>query len=364
MKDRDFRLLKEEWENLYRNSPLATPFQSWAWLYSWWEAYGEDFELRLVTLRYDNLLVGLIPLMSERRWGFFSRLLLIGNGVTDCSDMLVREGWEAQVAAAGIDVLQRMDSWQVADLQELRPEAAAWDIFRAWRGTRTHIFQSSCPVIDAQPWHELLMSLTAKQRSDVRRTLRRAEKDGVACTPASIVDAERAGRRFVGLHREMWRGRGINPVHATKKFESHIVAAASRLASCELGGVFEFWRDGEVIAAQFLVFGGGFVAEHLFGARQEAVRRYQVSSLNIWNAVNVARSKGCAHINLLRGEEPYKLRWASEVMPNQRVILSKNPIFARLYLAFLSLRSEAKRYALTERIPRGIKGITKRLKIT
>ena len=34
LEDHDFRLLKE-WEDLYRNSPQATPFQSWAWLYSW-----------------------------------------------------------------------------------------------------------------------------------------------------------------------------------------------------------------------------------------------------------------------------------------------------------------------------------------
>jgi CelD/BcsL family acetyltransferase involved in cellulose biosynthesis len=236
VEDRDFRLLKEEWENLYRNSPLATPFQSWAWLYSWWKSYREDYELRLVTLRHGNLLVGLIPLILERRWGFFSRLILIGNGLTDYSDMLVREHWEAQVAEAGIDVLRRIDSWQVADLQEPRPEAAAWNIFQLWPGTQTHIFQSSCPVIDAKPWHELLMSLTAKQRSDVRRTLRRAEKDGVVCTPASKEDAEKAARRFVGLHREMWRGRDINPEHMTEKFESHMVTAASRLTSRGLGG--------------------------------------------------------------------------------------------------------------------------------
>jgi hypothetical protein len=36
----DFVALREEWEELYRNAPAATPFQSWPWLYSWWEFYG------------------------------------------------------------------------------------------------------------------------------------------------------------------------------------------------------------------------------------------------------------------------------------------------------------------------------------
>ena len=81
-----------EWDDLYRNSPRATPFQSWAWLYSWWEFYGESYELRLVTVRDDNnLLVGLVPLMLGRKMGF-GRLLWIGTALSDHVDMLVSEG--------------------------------------------------------------------------------------------------------------------------------------------------------------------------------------------------------------------------------------------------------------------------------
>src|SRR5918999_86631 len=67
---REFAALEEEWNDLYRNSPLATPFQSWAWLYSWWEYYEEGYELRLITVRDEDLLVGLMPLMLKRRGGF------------------------------------------------------------------------------------------------------------------------------------------------------------------------------------------------------------------------------------------------------------------------------------------------------
>src|SRR5215213_986142 len=89
--DREFATLEEEWTDLYDSSPLATPFQSWAWLYSWWEFYGEGYELRLVTIRDDGLLVGIAPLMLERR-RVLSRLLFIGTGITDYLDILVRQG--------------------------------------------------------------------------------------------------------------------------------------------------------------------------------------------------------------------------------------------------------------------------------
>src|SRR3712207_4583370 len=97
---RHFAALEGAWEDLHHNSPLATPFQSWAWLYSWWEYYGENYELRLITLHNRGLLVGLLPLMLEHRGGFFGRLLFIGTGITDYLDVLVREGWEQEVLDA------------------------------------------------------------------------------------------------------------------------------------------------------------------------------------------------------------------------------------------------------------------------
>jgi CelD/BcsL family acetyltransferase involved in cellulose biosynthesis len=81
--EQQFAALEEQWEELYYDSPLATPFQSWAWLYSWWEFYGRDYELWLITVRNDRgLLVGVAPLMLERMVGC-GRLLFVGTGLTD-----------------------------------------------------------------------------------------------------------------------------------------------------------------------------------------------------------------------------------------------------------------------------------------
>ncbi len=155
---RDFGAMEEEWNGLSRDAPLATAFQSWAWLYSWWEFYGEDYQLRIITVRDRDLLVGLAPLMLERRWGF-SRLLFIGNGdtgMTNYLDVLARQGWEDAVSEAVVRSLRGMGSCHVADLQELRSAAAVWHLFRSWDGPRTHSWQNDCPIIDVKPWGELL----------------------------------------------------------------------------------------------------------------------------------------------------------------------------------------------------------------
>ena len=346
-----FATLEQEWNDLYHDSLLVTPFQSWAWLYSWWQSYGKRYGLRLIMVRNgEGLLVGMFPLMLERRRGF-RRLLFVGTGASDYLDVLARKGWEAEVAEAGARAIGQLGAWQVADLHQLRPASAAWGIFERWNGPKVRVWQDSCPMIDAKPWDELLMSFKRKTRYDVRRALRRAQSDGVRCEQATPENAEQAVLRWIALHREGWRGRTIDPSHLTREFELHLGAAARRMIASGLGGVYEFRRDGEVIASHLLIFGSDFVGEYLWGATQEALERYQVSSLNIHNGINVALERNCACLDLLRGEEPYKVRWASKVVATHRAILGRSRAPFAPYAAYIVLRSRAKRYANSDEVP-------------
>jgi CelD/BcsL family acetyltransferase involved in cellulose biosynthesis len=352
----EFAALEEEWEDLHRQCPRATPFQSWAWLYSWWEAYGEDYELRLVTVRDGRgLLVGLAPLMLKYRFGF-TKLLFVGTGPTDYLDVLIRERREDQVSEVLARTLGEIDSWQVADLHQLRPGAAAWGICRHWDGPQLRVWQDSFPVVDVRPWDELLQSLSSNLRSTVRRALRRFEADGGRCELAGVDDAEAAAKRLVTISREQWQDRWLEtgPEHWTSRSESLIVAAARRMAARELGGISEFWQDGEVIISDFWVSGRDFIGTYMLAASPEALQRYQWSSLYIWDALNIARTKNCGYLDLLRGEEPYKLRWSSRVSPSHRLILGRNLASWAPYAGYHTLRSRARRYVQSESAPRWI----------
>jgi CelD/BcsL family acetyltransferase involved in cellulose biosynthesis len=348
--ERDFAALEEEWEDLYEHCPSATPFQSWAWLYSWWESYGGGYGLRLIVVREGALLVGLLPLMLERRWGF-GQLIFVGKGATDCLDVLVREGWEEEVGRAATEALKEVSSWAVTDLQELRPQAATWEVFRDWEGSRARLWQSNCPVADIKPWDELIAALSKNHRSSVRRSLRRAEEDGLRPELAEAEDAEAAAKRLVVLHRELWQERSIGVEHTTRRFEAFVKAAAGRMTARGLGGITEFRRDGEVVISNFSVFGRDFIGYYLPGASQGALKRYQFVSLCIREAVNIANGKDLPHLNFLRGEEPYKLRWSSRLVPNYRLILSQNPIALKAYARYHLLRAKGEAYASADDAP-------------
>ena len=305
---KDFAALEEEWEELYRHCPSATPFQSWAWLYSWWEHYGEGYELRIITLRdgEEGQLVGLLPLMLERRWGF-GRLLFVGAVQTDYHDVLVREGWEDEVTEAAGRALKELDGWQVAELHQLRPQAAAWQVYQRWDSLRIRTWQESCPVVEVRPWDELIASLSKNYRSTVRRALRRVEADKLNHWRVGAQDADQAARRLVDLHRELWRGRDIVREHSTQRWGSFVEAAFSRMMVRGLAGISEFRRDGEVLISLSWVFGRDSVAFYHSGASREALDRYQWSSILIWEGLNIAHDRGSDYLDLLRGEEPYKM---------------------------------------------------------
>jgi CelD/BcsL family acetyltransferase involved in cellulose biosynthesis len=368
-----FAALEEEWDDLYHNCPRATPYQSWAWLYSWWEAYGEDYELRLITVHSgEGLLVGLIPLMLERRrWGFGKLLLIGARRESHYLDVLVRRDWEAEVYEVGVQALELVDGWHVAELHPIVPTATIWDFFKGWNGPRSD-FQQTRPlwVIEVKPWDELVKSLTKNHRKIVRRTLRRAEEDGVRCVLAGVEDVERAARTFVALHREMRRGRHIIPEHLTARFESYTLATARRLMERGLGGISEFWRDGEVIVSTFLIFVKDLTVTYMVGANQEAFSRYQWSTLFIWDALNIARSRNCAYVSLLSGPQEYKQRWSNKEVPHYRIALVRSSLLGRFYLpawrcyrAFRSLRLRIRDHLKSDTTPRWVKDAAKPLKL-
>ena len=349
-----FAALEEEWEDLHRQCPRATPFQSWAWLYSWWEYYGEGYELRLITMRHEGLLVGIIPLMLERGWGL-GKLLFVGTGPTDYLDVLTRRGWDDKIFESGAQALKKMKCWRIADLQQLRPEAAAWSIYRWWDGPRISLRQDACPIVEIQPRDELLASLSRNLRSTVRRALRRAAADGLQRKIADESNIKQAAERLVALHREGWLGRSIGAEHLTQRFEAFMVAAAERLAHRRLGSISEFWQEEEVLISDFLMLGRGFCGSYLLGASQKAQQRYQWSSLYIWDAVEIAHGKKSSCLDLLRGEEPYKLRWSSRIIPTHRLILGQRRTAWMPYAGYHVLRSRAKLYTRTESAPPWIK---------
>jgi hypothetical protein len=280
----------------------------------------------------------------------------------------VREGWEGEVAKAGARALMEMGGWRVADLQELMPHSAAWHLFREWRGPKTSVPITDYVLVRATSWDELLSSLSRRLRKTARRTLRSAEQDGVSCQPAAPEDAERAAGTLVRLHRELWRGRRIDPRYLTSRYDSFMQTAAKRMSARGIGRISEFRHDDVVLVSQFLLFDKDFVGPWVLGVSDEASRRYQFMTLCNWDAMEVASERGSAYVSWMEEASPDKLRWADEVVKSHRAILGRKRASSWLPYAgyhvvrhrYWTLRSDAHVYVHSEGALRWIRKATER----
>ncbi|NDZ74832.1 glycosyl transferase family 1, partial [Streptomyces sp. SID10362] len=118
-----FAELAPEWGRLYGRCAAATPFQSHAWLHSWWRSYGSPGRLRVVLAREGGEPVAAAPLMLVRRP--VPALVPLGGAISDYGDVLLDDerGPDAVAAlAAGLAAASRT---ALVDLREVRPGAAA-----------------------------------------------------------------------------------------------------------------------------------------------------------------------------------------------------------------------------------------------
>lgn len=316
----DFRRLEHPWQALYEESPAATPFQSWDWLYSWWETYGRRGALRLLAARIGDRLVGILPLMVDRRrcWCF------VGAGLSDHPDVLVAPDVADEAVGAWIERLARSPV-DVLVLDDVRPEAAVWRLYARWPGRRGEFHQIFCGELDAAPWDDLVQRWSRNTRKSAKSTVNRLAKGGYTWTEVPPEHAGAVAEEMVALHRAAWTSRPINPAHADPRFATFVRAACERMVPRGTAVLVRFDPPADATdpmrTITMLVVGRGYVGGWLGGENERARERLSIACLDVHRAVQVAVARGVPVVSMLRGLEPGKARLTQRIVPNRRLVL-------------------------------------------
>ncbi|MFF4470957.1 GNAT family N-acetyltransferase [Streptomyces sp. NPDC001599] len=318
-----FAELAPQWRRLYDRCAAATPFQSHAWLLSWWRAYGSAGRLRLVLAREGGELVGAAPLTLVRRP--VPALVPLGGAISDYGDVLLADerGPDAVAAlAVGVAAVART---ALVDLREVRPGAAAERLYTHWHGPRHRLADSLCLELPALPMDELVARLpSAKARQRVRAQLRRLDALGVKGRPVLPGETEAALGRLLDLHRLQWRGRKVTGEHLRTRFREHLVGAVGPMVRSGDAVVTEFRMADEVVAVDVTLLSHRLAGGYLYGAHPRLrERKADVAVMLLDTCAEYARAPGRGTLSLLRGNEPYKHHWRPEPVPNQRLLLAR-----------------------------------------
>lgn len=176
-----FDALCGEWQRLVPLSQADLIFSTWEWHSHWWRAYRPG-QLWLVLVRDDaGDLVGLLPLFIENQPGRGRVARIVGSDdVTDYLDVIAHVDYLDAVYRALAAFLVTSTQFDVLDLSNIREESPTRSQFvSALEGAGFAVEvspQEVCPLFEVPETFEAYLELLeSKQRSELRRKLRRAE---------------------------------------------------------------------------------------------------------------------------------------------------------------------------------------------
>jgi CelD/BcsL family acetyltransferase involved in cellulose biosynthesis len=319
------------WDALVERLPLPSPF-----LRSWWLEHTAGPNPRfLLVLDGDALLGGLA--LEEDRWFGVARLRVMGAGALcpDHLDVVALRGRDEDVLAALATWLRRPGS-RLLDLQGVAAGARVAAVLPG-RVRRE--------VVDVAPWTPLpgdpddwLRARSRNFRSNLRKAANRLGRESATyrVTRGAPVDAALAALEH--LHAARWGVRS-RFLAAYERFAAagRVGAAHGELAFHELvvGGTVVAATGSFEVAGRVSLYQSGWLPAH---------RWRNASTLLLAKVIEDACQRGFTEVDLLRGDEPYKRRFASATRELLRLRAAHGPA-GLVALAALVLASRARRLA-------------------
>ena len=319
------------------NELAANPFQRWEWLGSWWRAYQQKHMLYILKVQRDGETIAFAPWYLEKRVGLGRTLQFLGSGkvCTDHLSVLVR-------AADVADVCEAIAGWLVdvtAEQQTVVPKGLVWDAIEfigvdkddqaincLVASMRTHglsVDQADglgCYVIDVpNEWEDYVQMRSKSGRREIRQSQKNVADGVIAVHKVRDEDElEEFWGQFVDLHQRRRHASGTTGCFDHPPFGTFLRSAASELLKADLLELIVASIDGVPVATQFALVDDECWYFYQSGMNPDASQLRPGLSV-FCHAIRETIEAGRKRFDMMRGDEPYKLRWRAELQPAQEV---------------------------------------------
>jgi CelD/BcsL family acetyltransferase involved in cellulose biosynthesis len=318
----EFESLTEEWNELLERCGLASPFLRPAWLRVWLDTFAPDADLIVLGVRDGEQLIGLMPLLRRG-----DELLLAGDSeICDYADIISSEDMRAVVLDALLSHLDGL-SWRRLTLWGIRadsPTLAELDAAASRSGISLELeLEAECPRV-ALPatWDEYLLSLSKKDRHELRRKIRRLGESGEVREYALTdpVEVSAAMPDFLRLHTI---SRQDKAEFMTADMERFFVKMATTLAEEDSIRLYFLELDGQRVAS-VLAFNCGEELWLYNSGFDPDFASVSVGLVSKAMALRQAIAEGRSCYDFLRGSEPYKYDLGAEDLDVFRCTLTRD----------------------------------------
>ncbi len=361
--------IESEWRELaeLRGNAFITP----EWFYAWYRHYGEGHQPFVAVLRSsEGEVEGVLPLVAATS-GCLRSLRLAGANLGDYFHPAARPGSDELVAAAiARELSAHQREWGFIVLSNIDTEAT-WP--RSLEDSKSSALttvrggaRSPLPYVQLQglSWDEYLAGRSANLRGQLRRKLKRLQKDHAirfrrTQDPAEV---ERDIGLFFELHNRRWASRGGSSSASDRVHAFHEDFAARALTR----GWLRLWFlevDGDPVAAWYGWRLGSRYSYYLAGFDPEW-SGFSVGMLLLAHTIREAVEEHADEYDLLLGDEAYKFRFATAQRSVQTVVVVPSLHPMRLLVTADLRLHQAVRYlpeGARRRLRSGVSGLLERL---
>jgi CelD/BcsL family acetyltransferase involved in cellulose biosynthesis len=297
---------EERWNGLLDRSKLPSVFLTWQWQRHWADAFASDRPLHLLGVTDDDgSPVGLLPLYAEEE----GRLRLLGGiDVSDYLDLIAAAGREEEVWHALLQHrMAQPAEWDLHAIRAASPTMSLVPSLAPAYGLRvTTAVEERCPVLSLPgTWDEYLAGLSGKDRHELRRKMRKLERE----LPGAVVRShhthagwDEALSQFLRLHRLSKVGKAR---FMDEQMERFFRDATRALAAAGWARLWFLDHEGAAVAAFLCLEYAGTVGLYNSGF-DPAHGRLAPGIVLLAHVIKDAIDRRIPVFDFLRGEEPYK----------------------------------------------------------
>jgi CelD/BcsL family acetyltransferase involved in cellulose biosynthesis len=294
------------WNALLDRSRLPSLFLTWQWQTEWSRAFAADRPQQILTATdADGSLAGVLPLYEDAP----GRQRIIGGvDVSDYLDLVAVAGREEEIWQALLHHRAgQPGEWDLHGIRAASATTAVVPALAPGHGLEATVErQDRCPVLALpKTWDEYLAKLSGKDRHELRRKMRRLERELPGATARAHAEPagwDEAMTRFLTLHRLSKVGKArFMDEHMERFFRSVTAILAAK-------GWARLWfleYEGAAVAAFICLEYAGSVG--LYNSGFDPARAQLAPGIVLLaHLIQDAIDRGIPTFDFLRGDEPYK----------------------------------------------------------
>ena len=379
----ELEALEQDWNGLARESDTHI-FQTYEWNRIWWQHFGANKKLHIVAVYTENKLAGIAPLFEDdvhlfgRKVYSCLRFLgsyvsqpegepLIGNiSYSDYLDCIIQPGYEQLFYRYILQHFEELKSeYDEIILDEVSEESVMSSIMIPLiEGSNFELSYkiepaSSSPVIQLDStWKAYLNSLNVKDRYNARRYFKRSKKGNAKAFKIEKIKhpGELPGvlTDLIQMHQQQWNSRGFAGTFSEKRMCDFLMEISKSFYEhgwIEFNMAIPAEAGAKYVAIDaFLTYKNRVYLMHRGMDEDSLYRKQGPGNVLLFARLNEAIHDGVKVFDMLRGSEEFKIRMATKINQNKKIIVYTGNKAERLLPALVNKYMWSIRQARIEKI--------------